>query len=104
MLKREKKKDKQLRTCLCTEEGLRPDHQVESRLLLDVVVHQGANVLQLLPGEDEPLLIGWNPLLVQDLGLHILDRGCPAAHPPTPRTPCLKFWGSGEAVLKEQVE
>ena len=33
------------------------EHQVQRRLLLDVVVGQGALVLQLLPGEDEPLLL-----------------------------------------------
>ena len=34
-----------------------PEHQVQRRLLLDVVVGQRALVLQLLPGEDEPLLL-----------------------------------------------
>jgi hypothetical protein len=33
------------------------EHQVQRRLLPDVVVGQGALVLQLLPGEDEPLLL-----------------------------------------------
>jgi hypothetical protein len=33
------------------------EHQVQRRLLLDVVVGQGPLVLQLLPGEDEPLLV-----------------------------------------------
>ena len=30
-------------------------------------------VLELLPGKDEPLLVRRDPLLVLDLGLHILD-------------------------------
>merc|ERR1712018_423556 len=34
-----------------------PEDQVEGRLLLDVVVGQGSAVLELLAGEDEPLLI-----------------------------------------------
>ena len=33
-------------------------HQVQCRLLLDVVVSQGAAILQLLAGEDEALLVG----------------------------------------------
>ena len=32
--------------------------QVESRLLLDIVVCKGATVLQLLASEDQPLLVG----------------------------------------------
>ena len=39
-------------------------HQVQRALLLDVVVGQGAAVLQLLAGKDEALLVGGNALLV----------------------------------------
>ena len=46
---------------------------MESRLLLDVVIGQGATVLKLLASEDQTLLIWGNSLLVLDLGLHILD-------------------------------
>ena len=49
------------------------EHEVEGRLLLDVVVREGATVLQLLPGEDEALLVRGDALLVLDLGLHIVD-------------------------------
>ena len=48
-------------------------HQVESGLLLDVVVSQGAAILQLLAGEDEALLVRGNALLVLDLALHVLN-------------------------------
>ena len=48
-------------------------HQVDGSLLLDVVVGQGTVVLQLLAGEDEPLLIRRNRLLVLDLTLKVLD-------------------------------
>ena len=47
--------------------------QVDGRLLLDVVVGQGTVVLQLLAGEDEPLLIRRDRLLVLDLTLKVLD-------------------------------
>ena len=47
---------------------------MERRLLLDVVVAQGAAVLELLAREDEPLLVRRDPLLVLDLGLDVLDR------------------------------
>merc|ERR1711998_263824 len=49
-------------------------HKVERRLLLDVIVLQGAAILELLPSEDETLLVGWDALFVLDLGLHRLDR------------------------------
>ena len=48
-------------------------HQMECRLLLDVVVAQGAAILELLASEDESLLIWWDALLVLDLSLHVLD-------------------------------
>jgi len=48
-------------------------HQVESRLLLDVVVRQGATVLELLAGKDQTLLIGGDTFLVLDLLLDVVD-------------------------------
>merc|ERR1719197_312904 len=48
--------------------------EVERRLLLDVVVREGAAVLELLAGEDEALLVRRNALLVLDLLLHVVDR------------------------------
>ena len=47
--------------------------QVKSRLLLDVVVTQGAAILQLLSSKDKTLLIRGNSLLVLDLGLDIVN-------------------------------
>ena len=47
---------------------------MEGGLLLDVVVRQGAAVLQLLAREDETLLVGGDALLVLDLLLHAVDR------------------------------
>ena len=37
-----------------------PQDQVEGGLLLDVIVRQGAAILQLLAGKDQALLVGWN--------------------------------------------
>ena len=67
-------------------------HQVEGRLLLDVVVAERAAILELLAREDQALLVGGDaennvdqddtlgsdglhyvPLLVLDLGLDIVD-------------------------------
>ncbi|KFP73355.1 hypothetical protein N311_09618, partial [Apaloderma vittatum] len=48
-------------------------HEVQGGFLLDVVVGQGATIFQLLAGKDQPLLVRRNPLLVLDLGLHILN-------------------------------
>merc|ERR1712223_250782 len=50
------------------------EHEVEGGLLLDVVVGEGPAILELLPGEDQPLLVWGNPLLVLDLGLDVLNR------------------------------
>ncbi len=34
-----------------------PEHEVKSRLLLDVVVTESTAILELLAGEDQPLLV-----------------------------------------------
>ena len=49
------------------------EDEMESGLLLDVVVGEGAAVLKLLSSEDEALLIGRNTLLVLDLSLHVVN-------------------------------
>ena len=49
------------------------EHQVESRLLLDVVVRKSAAILKLLAGEDKALLIGRDALLILNLSLHVVD-------------------------------
>ncbi|KAL9261646.1 hypothetical protein AKJ16_DCAP03184 [Drosera capensis] len=48
-------------------------HQVKGRLLLDVIVSKGAAILQLLAGEDQPLLVRWDPFLVLNLGLDVVN-------------------------------
>ena len=50
-----------------------PQHQVESALLLDIVIREGASVLQLFSGENQSLLVGRDALLVLNLSLDILD-------------------------------
>ena len=49
------------------------EDQVKSGLLLDVVVREGAAVLELLAGKDKTLLVRGNTFLVLDLLLHGLD-------------------------------
>jgi len=44
---------------------------VDGRLLLDVVVGEGAAVLQLLPCKNQALLVGRDPLLVLDFRLRL---------------------------------
>merc|ERR1719163_351321 len=44
------------------------EDEVKRRLLLDVVIREGAAVLELLAGEDETLLIRGDALLVLNLG------------------------------------
>ena len=41
--------------------------------LLDVVVAEGAAILELLAGEDQTLLVWGDPLLILDLGLDVLN-------------------------------
>jgi hypothetical protein len=50
-----------------------PQNQVQSRLLLDIVVAQGSSILQLLTSKDKSLLVWWDTLLVLNLGLDIID-------------------------------
>ena len=42
---------------------------MKSRLLGNVVIGQGTIIFELLAGEDQSLLIGWDPLLVLNLAL-----------------------------------
>jgi hypothetical protein len=49
------------------------EHEMEGRLLLDVVVGQSAAILKLLTSEDETLLIRRNTFLILNLLLHVLD-------------------------------
>jgi hypothetical protein len=49
------------------------EDEMESGLLLDVVVLEGTSVFELLTGEDKSLLIWGNSFLVLDLGLHVFD-------------------------------
>ena len=49
-------------------------HQVESGLLLDVVVGKSSSIFKLFTSEDESLLIRWDSFLVLDLSLDVLDR------------------------------
>ena len=46
---------------------------MEGRLFLDVVIVQSAPILELLSGEDKSLLVRWDPFLILDLGLHVID-------------------------------
>merc|ERR1712098_765109 len=46
---------------------------MECRLLLDVVIAQGAAILQLFTSENKSLLVRWDTFLVLDLGLDVID-------------------------------
>ena len=46
---------------------------MQSGFFLDVVIREGPAVLKLLAGEDQPLLVWGDSLLVLDLSLDILD-------------------------------
>merc|ERR1711945_17972 len=59
--------DKNLHTSTETE------NQMQSGLLLDVVVREGAAILKLLTSKDQPLLIWGNTFLVLDLCFNVLN-------------------------------
>ena len=67
-----------------TSEGLDEDlhttskseDQMESGLLLDVVVGKGSSILELLTGKDKSLLIWWDTFLVLDLSLDVFNGVC----------------------------
>merc|ERR1712110_405497 len=49
------------------------ENEMKSGLLLNVVIRKGSSVLELLSGEDESLLIGWDSFLVLNLSLDVLN-------------------------------
>lgn len=49
------------------------EDEMQGRLLLDVVIAQGAAILELLASEDKALLIRRNAFLVLDLALDVVD-------------------------------
>merc|ERR1712179_548976 len=59
--------DENLHTSTKTED------QMQSGLLLDVVVRKSTTILKLFAGKDQSLLIWRNSLLILDLGLDIFD-------------------------------
>mgnify|MGYP007086420070 CR=1 FL=1 len=67
-------------TSECLDEDLhstsKSEDEMESGLLLDVVVGEGSAVFELLSSEDESLLIWRNAFLILDLGLDILNCVC----------------------------
>ena len=54
------------------------EHQVESRLLLNVIVAEGAAILELLSGEDQTLLVRWDTGELSDYD----DEPVKPSHPP----------------------
>jgi len=46
---------------------------VEGRLLLNVIVGEGAAIFELLTSEDQALLVWWDTFLVLNLGLDVVD-------------------------------
>jgi hypothetical protein len=59
--------DKDLHTTTKTQ------HEMESRLLLNVVIRKSTTILKLLSGEDQALLVRGNSFLVLNLAFDIVD-------------------------------
>lgn len=51
---------------------MKANHQVQCRLVLDVVVQQGVASSSCLPVNNQPLLVRWDDFLILDLSLDIL--------------------------------
>ncbi|KAG8483945.1 hypothetical protein CXB51_023551 [Gossypium anomalum] len=47
--------------------------EVEGGFFLDVIIGKGPTVFELFASENETLLVGWDPFLVLDLGLDVVD-------------------------------
>uniref|UniRef100_A0A8R7VB14 Uncharacterized protein n=1 Tax=Triticum urartu TaxID=4572 RepID=A0A8R7VB14_TRIUA len=52
---------------------MKAEHQVYSRLLLNVVIRKSATILELLASKDQALLVRGDALFVLDLRLHIVN-------------------------------
>lgn len=65
--------DGALHTGLCGGVGLQAQDQVQGGFLLDVVVAQGAAILELLACKNQALLIRWDTFFVLDLGFGVFD-------------------------------
>ncbi|KAL0535173.1 hypothetical protein IC582_029497 [Cucumis melo] len=50
-----------------------PEHEVESRFLLYIVIGKGSAVLKLLSSEDETLLVRGNSFLILNLGFNVVN-------------------------------
>jgi len=59
--------------CRLNNASAQTKHKVECAFLLDVVVGEGAPIFELLPSEDQALLIRGDALFVLDLSLDIFD-------------------------------
>jgi len=59
--------DENLHTATETED------EMERGFLLDIVIREGSAVFELLSSKNETLLVGWNTLLVLDLGLDVVN-------------------------------
>jgi hypothetical protein len=68
------------------------EDQVESRLLLDVVVGKGAAILELLASEDQALLVRGNALLVLDLRLNVVYGAVSSCSPIAYRAPSVRTY------------
>ena len=55
-------------------EGVDSEHQVESGLLLNVVIRKSTPVFELFACEDESLLVRGNTLLILNLLFHRINR------------------------------
>lgn len=63
--------DKAVLTDLHT--ATKTEDEMQSRLLLNVVVGESTAILKLLACEDQALLVWWNALLILNLALDIVD-------------------------------
>jgi hypothetical protein len=68
------------------------EHQVEGRLLLDVVVRKGTAVLKLLAGEDQALLIRGNSLLVLCSAPNSMSTSVPSLVPISSAHSIFQVW------------
>merc|ERR1719319_454368 len=60
--------------CFRSVSSAQTQHQMQRRLLLNIIIRQRTPILELFARENQSLLLGRNSLLILNLRLHILNR------------------------------
>src|SRR5271170_3613270 len=68
--KEEGKRKKQRKQLLTTPQS---ENEMQSTLLLDIIIRESPTILELFPSKNQPLLIRWNPFFILNLTFNIVN-------------------------------